>query len=154
MLGPVTRQAAIREFEPTLDGGALEELRERLDRWRGTASPADGWSRGVPGRWLAQLIADWRTFDTAAFQARLNRLEHAHVDLEGQRIHFVRVPGGGADPLPLLLTNGWPGSFCEYLAVRWRRWIAIRHLAGDSATCFGTVRRPTCPRAAPDPPSF
>jgi hypothetical protein len=26
-------------------------------------------------------------------------------------------PGRGPEPLPLLLTQGWPGSFCEYLEV-------------------------------------
>ena len=30
-------------------------------------------------------------------------------------IHLVHAPGRGPDPLPLLLTHGWPGSFCEYL---------------------------------------
>ena len=117
MLARVTRQAAIGGFEPTLDGGALEQLRERLDRWRGAAPDDEGWGRGVPGRWLARLLADWRSFDTAALQARLDRLDHGLVELDGQRIHFVRAAGRGENPLPLLLTHGWPGSFCEYLAV-------------------------------------
>jgi pimeloyl-ACP methyl ester carboxylesterase len=139
----VTRKAATGGFEPTLDARALEDLRERLDRWRGGESTADGWNRGVPGRWLGQLVADWRSFDTGAFQSRLNRLEHSLVDLEGQRIHFVRVPGRGADPLPLLLTHGWPGSFCEYLAVL--------DLLSDPVACGGdaadsfTVVAPSLP---------
>lgn len=44
-------------------------------------------------------------------------LDHGLVALSDQRIHFVRAPGRGREPLPLLLTHGWPGSFCEYLAV-------------------------------------
>ena len=30
-------------------------------------------------------------------------------------IHLVHEPGRGPAPLPLLLTHGWPSSFCEYL---------------------------------------
>jgi pimeloyl-ACP methyl ester carboxylesterase len=30
-------------------------------------------------------------------------------------IHLVHEHGRGPAPLPLLLTHGWPGSFCEYL---------------------------------------
>jgi pimeloyl-ACP methyl ester carboxylesterase len=32
-------------------------------------------------------------------------------------LHFVHAPGRGPDPLPLLLTHGWPGSFLEYVNV-------------------------------------
>jgi len=114
---PVTAHAAIEQFEPILDRGALEDLRGRLSRWRTAPAGSDDWSRGVPGAWLAELLADWRSFDTSRFEARLRALDHARVDLDGQLIHFVCVRGRGGDPLPQLLTHGWPGSFCEYLAV-------------------------------------
>jgi pimeloyl-ACP methyl ester carboxylesterase len=113
----VTRRATSNEFEPILDRVALEDLHQRLDRWQGAAFGSDAWSHGVPGQWLAELVADWRSFDTSSFQAQLRGLDHGLVALGDQRIHFVRVPGLGGDPLPLLLTHGWPGSFCEYLEV-------------------------------------
>ena len=69
----------------------------------------------MPGHWLAELLADWRTFDAARFEARLNRMIHLQASLTGQLVHLVHAPGHGPDPLPLLLTHGWPGSFCEYL---------------------------------------
>jgi pimeloyl-ACP methyl ester carboxylesterase len=33
--------------------------------------------------------------------------------IDNQEIHFVHVQGNGPDPLPLILTHGWPGSFAE-----------------------------------------
>jgi len=69
----------------------------------------------VPRSWLATLLDDWASFDTAAFQARLDGLTHREAFVDGQLIHLVHVAGQGPDPLPLLLTHGWPGSFCEYL---------------------------------------
>jgi Epoxide hydrolase N terminus len=37
------------------------------------------------------------------------------ANLDGQVVHLLHLPGRGPDPMPLLLTHGWPGSFCEYL---------------------------------------
>ncbi|HEY5361030.1 MAG TPA: epoxide hydrolase [Streptosporangiaceae bacterium] len=107
---------AVEPFVPAFGGEVLKDLQERLSRSRRPASEADdGWERGVPGRWLDELLADWQAFDATRFQARLDGLSHLRADLDGQVVHVVHAPGTGPDPLPLLLTHGWPGSFCEYL---------------------------------------
>ncbi len=41
----------------------------------------------------------------------LNRSTQFHADIDGSRIHFVHVKGKGRNPLPIVLTNGWPDSF-------------------------------------------
>jgi hypothetical protein len=64
----VTRRAVIEEFEPILNPGPLEDLQERLDRWQGAAVGSDAWSRGVPGQWLAELVADWRSLIPRGFR--------------------------------------------------------------------------------------
>jgi len=104
-----------REVGVTLAGDAVGDLGERLRRTRLAPADSDGWERGAPRSWLAALLADWEAFDAGAFQARLDRLTHREAVVDGQLIHLVHVPGRGPDPLPLLLTHGWPGSFCEYL---------------------------------------
>jgi pimeloyl-ACP methyl ester carboxylesterase len=112
----VSSAPAIEPVRAALGEEMLSDLRERLGRSRLPAPEADGgWERGVPGHWLAELLADWRAFDTSRFQARLDGLTHLRADLDGQLVHLVHAPGAGPDPLPLLLTHGWPGSFCEYL---------------------------------------
>jgi pimeloyl-ACP methyl ester carboxylesterase len=132
-----------QEVRVTLAGDAVDDLRERLRRTRRPAADGDGWERGVPRAWLDALLADWQSFDTAAFQARLDRLTHQEATVDGQRIHLVHVPGRGPDPLPLLLTHGWPGSFCEYLDL-----IPLRTdpgaYGGDPADAF-TVVVPSLP---------
>jgi len=142
-----------REVRVTLAGDAAADLRERLRRTRLAAADGDGWERGVPRSWLAALLADWESFDTAAFQARLDRLPHKEADVGGQRIHLVHVPGQGPDPLPLLLTHGWPGSFCEYLDLIPLLADPAAH-GGDPADAF-TVVAPSLPgfgfSAAPPP---
>jgi pimeloyl-ACP methyl ester carboxylesterase len=102
-------------FRPELDRGALAELSRRLAAVRLPAHDAGTWQRGVPGDWLAGLIADWRAFDPQRLEARLDRLTHLRVEVGGMTVHLVHAPGTGPDPLPLLLTHGWPSSFLEYL---------------------------------------
>ena len=146
-----------REVRVTVAGDALGDLRERLRRARlppaDVDGDADGWERGVPRSWLATLLADWQSFDTAAFQARLDGLTHREASVDGQLIHVVHVAGQGPDPLPLLLTHGWPGSFCEYLDLIPLLADPAAH-GGDPADAF-TVVVPSLPgfgfSAAPPP---
>jgi pimeloyl-ACP methyl ester carboxylesterase len=142
-----------RDFRVTLAGDALEDLRERLLRTRRPVANGDDWARGVPRSWLAALLADWQQFDVAAFQARLDGLTHREVTVDGQRIHLAHAPGQGPDPLPLLLTHGWPGSFCEYLDLIPLLADPAAH-GGDPADAF-TVVVPSLPgfgfSAAPPP---
>ena len=109
--------AGVTSFRALLDPGQVPELRERLSRSRWPGGPADDWERGVPETWLRELVAAWEHFDVAAFQARIDVWEHLLMDVDGQAVHAVHARGRGPDPLPLVLTHGWPGSFCEYLDV-------------------------------------
>ena len=34
--------------------------------------------------------------------------------IDGLDIHFVHVRGKGPNPMPLIITHGWPGSFVEF----------------------------------------
>ena len=75
---------------------------------------AGGWSAGVGRDDLKRLVSYWRdSYDWRAAEQRLNRLPQFTTDVEGERIHFVRVRGDGSRP-PLLLLHGWPGSFLEF----------------------------------------
>lgn len=98
-----------------LDEEQLADLRERLTRTRWAGLAPDGWRTGVPEAWLRELVAAWEGFDVAAFQDRLDALTHLRVDVDGHMVHVVHALGHGPDAMPLVLTHGWPGSFCEYL---------------------------------------
>jgi pimeloyl-ACP methyl ester carboxylesterase len=108
---PVTVEPVHPEFDATV----LDDLGRRLSAARLAPGGAAAWEQGVPRSWLAGLLAGWQQFDTGAFQARLDQLTHLRATIGGQVIHLVHQPGRGPAPLPLLLTHGWPGSFCEYL---------------------------------------
>lgn len=109
----VTTTATRAKLEPELFDG----LRRRLTTARLAPAEGDGWERGTPGDWLRSLLADWDGFDLGAFQTRLDDLHQLTAVVDGQSLHVLHERGRGPDPLPLVLTNGWPSSFCEYLDV-------------------------------------
>ena len=107
----------------------------------------------MPGDWLARLIEDWRAFDPLSLQARLDRLTHLRAEVDGVSVHLVHAPGTGPDPLPLVLTHGWPSSFLEYLALLPLLTDPAAH-GGDAADAF-TVVLPSLPGfgfSGPPPP--
>src|SRR5205085_9530081 len=96
-------------FRVHLPQSALDELRERLERTRWPPE-ARGEDRELVARWLTQF--DWRRYEDAA-----NAFHHVRADVDGVRLHVLHARGRGAQPVPLLLTHGWPSSFLEYLPI-------------------------------------
>ncbi|WP_281898685.1 epoxide hydrolase family protein [Phytohabitans aurantiacus] len=95
----------------------LDDLRERLARTRWTRQlPGDGWTRGVPVEHLRELAAYWgEAFDWRAQEARLNTYPQFVTEIDGLDVHFLHVRSPRPDPLPLVLTHGWPNSFVEFV---------------------------------------
>lgn len=69
----------------------------------------------MPGDWLVDLLQDWRSFDVAAAQDRLDALTHLRAEVDGQVVHLVHAASTDPAAPVLLLTHGWPGSFLEHL---------------------------------------
>jgi pimeloyl-ACP methyl ester carboxylesterase len=106
--------------EPTrvaLDPNTLRDLASRLRSARLPRGAVQTWERGTPEPWLAELVDDWLAFDADTLQNLLDGQRHVQVNLDGVALHALVAPGRGPDPLPLLLTHGWPSSFLEYTKV-------------------------------------
>ena len=64
---------------------------------------------------MRALVEHWCTgFDWRAQEAELNRFQQFTVPLAGIDVHFIHEQGLGPNPLPLLLSHGWPGSVFEF----------------------------------------
>ncbi|HZG69587.1 MAG TPA: epoxide hydrolase N-terminal domain-containing protein, partial [Herpetosiphonaceae bacterium] len=107
----------VQSFNVDVAEAVLQDLQARLERTRWPDEVEDaGWEYGVPLGYLKDMVAYWRDgFDWRAQEARLNRVHHYRAQVEGFGIHFVHEPGKGPNPLPLLITHGWPSSFVEML---------------------------------------
>jgi microsomal epoxide hydrolase len=124
---------------------ALADLRERLARVRWADAPPDaGWQFGTDLAYLQELVAYWRDrYDWRVWEARLNEFAQYTVPLAGIDLHFIHQPGVGPNPLPLLLSHGWPGSVWEFHKVIPMLTDPAR-FGGDPADAF-TVVAPSLP---------
>jgi microsomal epoxide hydrolase len=105
-----------RPFTIHVPDEALDDLRVRLERIRWPdENPGDGWQYGSDLAYMKTLAAYWREkYNWRQHEARLNRLPQFVASVDGIDLHFIHEPGVGPNPLPLLLSHGWPGSIVEF----------------------------------------
>src|SRR5437016_7871070 len=107
---------SIRPFRIDIADSALTDLDQRLARTRWPdAIDGSGWRYGTDPEFLKELVSYWRErFDWRAAEARLNAFPQFLTEVDGIDIHFLHVKGKGPDPLPLVITHGWPSSVAEF----------------------------------------
>ena len=105
-----------KPFKLSIPDNVLQDLQERLSRARlPDEPPLEPWATGASVAYMQRLIAYWRDgFDWRAQEAMLNRFRQFSVPLAGIEVHFIHEHGKGPDPMPLLLSHGWPGSVVEF----------------------------------------
>ena len=123
----------------------IADLRGRLARTRfPDQARGEPWAYGTDTGFMRRLVEYWQSgFDWRAQEARLNALPQYRVPLAGIDLHYIRVEGVGPEPLPLLLSHGWPGSVFEFLDIIPRLTDPAR-FGGDPADAF-TVVAPSLP---------
>jgi len=105
----------VQPFKIEVPEETLADLKERLaqTRWPDEL-PGTGWDYGTNMAYLKELVDYWQnSFDWRAQEEAINRFSHFKADVDGLGIHFIHQKGVGPDPMPLVLTHGWPGSFFE-----------------------------------------
>jgi pimeloyl-ACP methyl ester carboxylesterase len=127
-------------FRIDVPGGVLDDLRNRLRNARfGGPSGKGPWEGGADPAYLRDLVAYWADgYDFRAREAELNALPHYTAMIDGARTHFVRIPGKGPAPMPLLLCHGWPSSFVEMLPLA-ERLADPGRFGGDPGDAFDVV---------------
>ena len=102
-------------FRYQADSGRIADLQHRLAHAHRVPLAPDPQGRlGIAGADLARLAAGLARFDWPGFAARVNRWPAYHLTHAGEQVHFVHVPSPARAAIPLLLLNGWPGSFLEF----------------------------------------
>lgn len=104
-----------RRFNINISDETLADLKARLraTRWPTVLDDAN-WDDGASLDAIRSLANYWlNTFDWRSQERRLNQLPQFMLEVDGHDIHFIHQKGVGPAPIPLILTHGWPGSFCE-----------------------------------------
>src|SRR3954454_24718728 len=109
--------SSIQPFEIKVSEATLQDLAARLEHARiPDLHVTDGGEDAATQAEIERLVRYWRTeYNWRQEEQRLNSIPQFRVSIDGIGIHFIHIPGAGPNPLPLLLTNGWPSSFVEYL---------------------------------------
>ncbi|MDF2544058.1 MAG: multidrug transporter [Herbinix sp.] len=94
----------------------LDDLKYRLHhiRWPDQTENSN-WERGTDLNCLQTLVSYWRDhFDWRAQELQLNCFSQFQSNIDGIDVHFVHERGNGPNPLPIILTHGWPDSYIRY----------------------------------------
>jgi microsomal epoxide hydrolase len=106
-----------KSFSLHVPDAEIADLRQRLARVRWPDEPPlPPWSTGTHVAYMQGLVEHWRDrFDWRAWEVKLNGFRQFTVPIGGIDLHFIHAPGRGANPMPLLLSHGWPGSVFEFI---------------------------------------
>ena len=130
----------VKPFTIAVEESVLEDLRHRLadTRWPDEI-PGSEWDYGSNLAYLKELVEYWRSgFDWRAQEAKLNAFSHFKSQVDGLDIHFIHERGKGPDPIPLVITHGWPSCFFEMIKIIPLLSDPASH-GGDAADSFDVV---------------
>lgn len=107
---------SVNQFSIQIKQKVLDDLNYRLDHFRWPDQLKDSaWERGTEKEYLRSLVSYWRNhYDWRKEEYELNRLSQFHCDVDGIDVHFVHERGKGPNPMPIILSHGWPDSFIRY----------------------------------------
>ena len=118
----------------------LDDLQERLEsvRWPDQI-PGSGWDYGSNLDYMKELVDYWRTsFDWRAQEAAINAFAQYRATVDGLGIHFIHEKGKGPNPMPIIITHGWPSSIVEMVKIIPLLTDPASH-GGDPADSFDVV---------------
>ena len=106
----------VNPFQFEVPEDVLENILCRVADYPWHEMPDDGgWDYGTNLEYLKGLCAYWIDgFDWYAQQAKINSFSNFKAPVDGIDMHFVLEEGSGKNPIPLMISHGWPGSVSEF----------------------------------------
>ena len=131
---------AVQPYKIEIPDSVLDDLKSRLERTRWPDElPGTGWDYGSNLDYVKELVEYWRTkFDWHVQEKLINSFSHFKSKVDGLNIHFIHEKGKGPNPMPLVITHGWPGTFFEMYKVIPMLSDPASH-GGDPADAFDVV---------------
>jgi pimeloyl-ACP methyl ester carboxylesterase len=110
---------SIRPFHYSASDDELVDLRRRVlaTRWPERELVPDR-TQGVQLATMRALALFWqKDYDWRKVEARLSALPQFVTNIDGLDIQFIHVRSKNPNPLPVIITHGWPGSIIEQMKV-------------------------------------
>lgn len=109
----------LEPFQVSISQDILEDLHDRLKhtRWPDEIE-GSGWRYGANLAYMKELADYWlNEFDWRVQEKKINSFANYRALIDGLQIHIIYEHGKGPNPIPLLITHGWPSSFVEMLEI-------------------------------------
>ena len=106
----------VTPFTLSVPDSVLSDLKQRLKntRWPDEI-PDNNWQFGADLGYLKDLCTYWADeYDWRLHEGVINQFKQYKAQVAGIDLHFIYEEGKGENPLPLLLSHGWPGSVYEF----------------------------------------
>jgi pimeloyl-ACP methyl ester carboxylesterase len=114
----------VKPFEIKVSSTRLESVMKRvknamIPKQMPAAEGAESnWETGMDMKWLTGLQDYWvKNYDWRKQEKLLNSYPLYKAHIEDIDIQFYYIKGEGKNPLPLVITHGWPGSTFEFFDV-------------------------------------
>ncbi len=105
-----------RPFQLNVADAVLDQIQQRVRDYPWHEMPDDGgWGYGSNLPYMQELCEYWVDhYDWRKQEKMLNQFDHFISPIDGIDTHYILEKGSGDNPLPLLLSHGWPGSVYEF----------------------------------------
>ena len=109
----------IKPFKIDIPSKELKEIYTKVKNYQWYEMPDDGgWNYGTNMSYMKEISNYWvKNFDWRKHEAEINKFSNFKTKVDNMDIHFIHEKGSGANPTPLLLMHGWPGSIVEFLGI-------------------------------------
>ncbi len=106
-------------FKINIEQSVTDDLMNRIANTRWTDEIENSkWENGTNKSYLRELCDYWQnTFDWKKQEGYLNSFPHFKTTVDGVGLHYIHQKGEGKNPIPLLLTHGYPDSFVRFLKI-------------------------------------
>ena len=109
----------IKPFKVEISDKYLQNIYSKVKNYQWHEMPDDGgWNYGTNLEYMKEISKYWiEKFDWRKTEKEINKFKNFKSNIDGIDIHFIHEKGSGANPKPLLLSHGWPGSIIEFLNI-------------------------------------
>src|ERR1041385_5554858 len=98
----------ITEFKCYIPQSAIDDLKFRISQTRWPDEIKDsGWLYGADLSYMKEIADYWqRNFNWRKVEEEINRYPNYITEIDGIKVHFLRIKGKGKKSVPLIITHG------------------------------------------------
>ena len=107
------------KFKIDVPEDVIQKIYTRVKEYPWHEMPDDGgWSYGTNLDYMKDFCDYWiNKFNWREQERKINKFHHYTSLVDDINIHFIHEKGSGKEPIPLLISHGWPGSIVEFLNI-------------------------------------